>query len=212
MRKITKRANFEPHSLSNWKTRNPQGTYTDLTSDVRINVRTECLKEQFYLCAYCCQSISGLNNDCINEHVEARHTSPQRSLDFTNIVASCTSQRQCDDAHGSQLLPVTPFMDECETEFEFKLSGRVAGKTERAIKTIQVLNLGDTEQNNRSLIEKRKQLVDTLLFINSINPSEGLDDDEELNQMILEEISEPEDGKLEAFSPVLVNILRHRIR
>ena len=212
MQKITKRANYEPQSLSNWKTRNPQATYTDLDSDVRIDIRTECLKEQFYLCAYCCQTISGSNNDCINEHVEARHISPQRGLDFTNIVASCTSQRQCDDAHGSQFLPITPFMDECETEFEFKLSGRVTGKTERATETIRVLNLGNTEQNNRSLIEKRKQLVGALLFVNSINPNEGLDDDEELNQMLLEEISEPENGKLAAFSPVLVNILRHRMR
>ncbi len=98
-------------------------------------------------------------------------------------------------------------MPECETEFEFKLSGRVTGKSDRAVEAIKVLNLGDREQNNRSLIEKRKQLVHSLLFINGVDPSEGLDDND-LIEMVVEELSEPENGKLEAFAPVAVNVLR----
>lgn len=207
LQKITKRVGFEPPNLKQWKRRNPQGTYKSLAAEVRIGIRTECLKEQFYLCAYCCQSISGLNNDCMNEHVDAQQISPQRTLDFTNIVASCTARKQCDHAHKSQPLPLTPLMGECETELEFKLSGRVIGKSERAAEAIKVLNLGDTEQNNRGLIEKRKQLVDILLFKNGVDPDEGLDDNE-LIEMVLEDISTPENGKLEAFSPVLINILR----
>jgi hypothetical protein len=35
-------------------------------------------------------------------------------------------------AHGSQPLPLTPLMPECETELRFKFSGRVEGLTERA--------------------------------------------------------------------------------
>lgn len=210
MRKITKRIGFEPQSLKHWKTRNPQGTYTDLTPEVRVAIRSECLKEQFYLCAYCCQTISGLRDDCINEHVEARHIAPQRSLDFTNIAASCTAKGQCDDAHGSAPLPLTPFMDACESELEFKISGRVVGKTDRAKETIKVLNLGDTELNNRGLIEKRKQLVDTLLWVNGVDSSEGLDDNE-LIAVVIEEIVTPKDGKLEAFSPAVVNVLRQWI-
>lgn len=210
MRKITKRVGFEPPSLSRWKTRNPQGTYSDLADEVRVAIRSECLEEQFYLCAYCCQTITGLNHDCMNEHVEARHIAPQRNLDFTNIVASCTTKGQCDDAHDSTPLKLTPFMDACETEIEYKISGRVAGKTDRAKETIKVLNLGDTEQNNRALIEKRKQLIDTLLWVNGVDPSEGLDDNE-LIALVIEEIATPKDGKLEAFSPVVVNVLRQWI-
>ena len=210
MRKITKRIGFEPPSLVRWKRRNNQRTYTDLDPEVRIDIRSHCTEEQFYICAYCCQSISGHNNDTMNEHVEARGISPRRTVDFTNIVASCRALKQCDNAHGSHPLPLTPFMEACETELIFKLSGRVSGTTERAVETIKVLNLGDTEQNNRGLIEKRKQLVHTLLLTNGVDPNEGLDDNE-LIEIVIDDLSKPENGKLQAFSPVVVNVLKQWI-
>jgi len=210
MRKISKVVGFEPISLTQFKARNPQGIYKDLSDVERQDIRTECLKEQFYICAYCCQSISGIDHDCMNEHVEAQRISPNRSVDFTNIVASCTSAHQCDDSHGSQPLLLTPFMAECETEFEFKLSGRVKGKTPRAVDTINVLNLGDTEQNNRGLIEKRKQMVNAILFTNGIDPDEGLEDNDLIAEVI-NDISMPDSGKLEGFSPVVINVLRQWI-
>lgn len=210
MRKITKVSGGEPPSLAQYKTRNPRAIYTDLSDVERQDIRTACLKQQYYLCAYCCQSISGVGLDCMNEHVEARRIAPNRSLDFSNIVASCTTPNQCDDSHGSQPLLLTPFMDECETEFEFKLSGRVKGKTPQAVAAIKVLNLGDTEQNNRGLIEKRKQLVNVLLFTNGIDPAEGLDDNELIADLI-NDISTPNNGTLEAFSPVVVNVLKQWI-
>jgi len=146
----------------------------------------------------------------MNEHVEARGISPRRTVDFTNIVASCRALKQCDNAHGSHPLPLTPFMEACETELIFKLSGRVSGTTERAVETIKVLNLGDTEQNNRGLIEKRKQLVHTLLLTNGVDPNEGLDDNE-LIEIVIDDLSKPENGKLQAFSPVVVNVLKQWI-
>lgn len=207
MRKINKRAGFEPLSLTNWKGINPQGKYTDLTHVEREDIRSECLEEQYYLCAYCCKSISGKNHDCMNEHVEARGIAPQRSLDFTNIVVSCTTPKQCDDSHDSQPLPLTPFMAGCETDFEFTLSGKVRGLTPDALETIRVLNLGDDRKNNKSLIEQRKQFIHAMMFANGIDPTDGLDDDE-LIESVIADISTPEEGKLEAFSPVVVNVLR----
>ena len=91
MRKIIKKPAYEPQSLTNFKRKNRTGTYSDLTEKERADIRTDCLEEQYYLCAYCCKTISGDNHDCMNEHVEARKLAPNRSLDFTNIVASCTS-------------------------------------------------------------------------------------------------------------------------
>lgn len=210
MRKITKRVGFEPPSLSNFKRTQPLAKYSDLEAPERNDIRIECAKEQYFLCAYCSKQITGTNQDSMNEHVEARRIAPNRSLDFTNIVASCTTPRQCDDSHGSQLLPLTPFMETCETELQFKLSGRVVGLSDRAIETIRVLNLGDTLTNNRSLIEQRKQLTESLLWANGIDPSEGLEDDE-LIDLVLADLTTPKDGKLEAFSPVLVNILKQWI-
>ena len=207
MRKINKRPGFEPLSLTDWKGKHLKGKYTDLTNVEREDIRSECLEEQYFLCAYCCKSISGKNHDCMNEHVEARRIAPQRSLDFTNIVASCTTPKQCDNSHDSQPLPLTPFMAGCETDLEFTLSGKVRGLTPDALETIRVLNLGDDRKNNKSLIEQRKQFIQAMMFANGINPNDGLDDDE-LIEMVIDDISTPADGKLEAFVPVIVNVLR----
>lgn len=203
MRKITKQAGVEPQSLTRWKRTNPQGNYNDLTKVEREDIRSACAIEQFYLCAYCCKRISGNGKDCMNEHVLARRIAPNKSLDYTNIVASCRTPKQCDNAHGSQTLPVTPFDVECETDLDFKLSGRVVGLTDDAQKTIGILNL-----NNKSLNEQRKIFIDTILFTYGEN---AIEDDYLINIMI-DELAQLEEGKLEAFAPVVINVLRGWVR
>jgi uncharacterized protein (TIGR02646 family) len=204
MRTISKGA--EPSNLTAWKYINPHKRYNHLTEDIRRIIRQHALEEQFYLCAYCCQRIQDID-DCHNEHVEAQNLNPGRTLDFSNIVASCNTPNQCGDAHKSQHLPLTPLMAECETELRFKISGRVEGLSNRATDTIRVLNLGDHEKNNRALIEKRKRLSNALLWTNSINPDEGLED-EELLGMLINDLSQPQENQMEPFTPVVINILQ----
>ena len=208
MRKIDK--GQEPDSLSIFKRRHPLARYPDLSDAERQEIRHTCAVEQFYLCAYCCQRISGTNEDTMNEHVEAQDKAPNRTLDFSNLVASCTTPKQCDAAHAAQPLPLTPLMPECETELRFKLSGRVDGLTERAREAIRVLNLGDTEQNNKALVAKRKQLVDSLIWTHYGPNQQQLlqEEDSELLQILIDDLNQPRQGKLEPFAPVLVNILR----
>jgi uncharacterized protein (TIGR02646 family) len=196
----------EPSSLTAWKRQNPNGRYNQLIEDIRRTVRQQAIAEQLYLCAYCCQRIENIDA-CHNEHLAAQNLNPRRTLDFTNIVASCNSSHQCGDAHKSQPLPLTPLMTECETELRFKISGRVEGLSDRATVTIKVLNLGDREKDNRALIEKRKQLSNALLWTNGINPDEGLED-EELLEMLIDDLAQPRQGQLEPFAPVVINILQ----
>lgn len=205
MRKICK--SVEPMSFTAWKRLNKNASYGNLSESVRVDIREACLKEQFYLCAYCCQSITSQNTDSVNEHVIPRKIAPNRALDFSNIVASCATPKQCDNAHGAQELPLTPLMDECEVELRFKINGRVEGVTDRAKEAIRVLNLGSAEHPNRDLIERRKALTDALLYRNYINPLEGLDDDD-LIMAVIDDILQPEQGKLIPFSPVAASILR----
>ncbi|MFT5119699.1 MAG: hypothetical protein ACI9ST_000878 [Psychrobacter glaciei] len=204
MRKITKQVGFEPQSLTRWKRANPQGNYNNLTKVERKDIRSACAIEQFYLCIYCCKRISGNGKDCMNEHVLARRIAPNKSLDFDNIVASCRTPKQCDDAHGSQPLPLTPFDSGCETEIRFKLSGRVEGATADATETIRVLHLGN---DNKSLVEQRKQFVQALLLGGGIDPDDVVDDSD-LIQMVIEDLAQPQDGRLEAFAPIAINVLR----
>lgn len=217
MRKITK--GEPPESFANWVRRKPknmdenqwfQALYEQKQWQVVSDLSSHNAAEQFYLCAYCCDCITGETTDTVNEHVEARAVATRRSLDHNNIVASCKTKNQCDSAHKSQVFTLTPLMDECETELKFKISGRVEGSTDRARETIQVLNLGDNEVNNKSLIEKRKQLSHSLMWSNGINPTNGLED-EELLLAVIDDLMTPKDGKLEAFAPVVANILRNWI-
>jgi uncharacterized protein (TIGR02646 family) len=202
------RKEIEPPLLKAWKRANPNKLYQDLPDEIRRTIRQSALEEQFYLCAYCCQQIENID-DCHNEHIEAKKDlQPQRSLDFTNIVASCNTKNQCGNAHQSQPLTLTPLMEECETELRFKISGRVEGLNDRAIATIQVLNLGDDEKNNRSLIGKRKQLSEALFWKRGHNPQEIEYEDDETLKRLIEDLEKPKDGKLESFAPVVINILR----
>lgn len=207
MRKINK--GNEPEELTKFKNNHSSANYNDLTQTERQAIRLACSQEQFYLCSYCCRRITGENTDTMNEHVEAQDSVPNRTLDFTNIVASCKTPKQCDASHGAQELPLTPLMIECETELRFKLSGRVEGCTERACDTIRVLNLGDYEKNNKRLIEMRRQLVDQLIFTRYGSPENLKNESDDILGLIIEELSQPEDGKLEPFAPVLVNILKN---
>lgn len=213
MRKITKRAGYEPQELTDWKRSNPNQRYPQLKDGaVRQAIRTEALAEQYYLCGHCCQTLFG-DGDCHNEHVEAQDLNQNRTLDFSNIIASCNTLKQCGDSHKSQPLPLTPLMAQCETDLVFKLSGRVSGKNPDAIETIRVLNLGDTEKNNKSLIEKRKQLSLALLTEHAIAPEDEEDwaEEPELLADVINDLLTPDNGKLKPFAPVVANVLRQWI-
>lgn len=206
MRKITK--GDEPEALAQWKRKNPKGRYPDLTHEPSSSIRQACVEEQYGLCAYCCHEITAEN--ARNEHVQAQKLAPKRTLDFSNIVASCDRPKQCDKAHAHQILPLTPLMDECETELKFYMSGRVEGLTPRAAIAIQVLNLGDSHQNNRTLIDARKSLLDLLLFDCGMNGENLAAEGDELLSALIDDLQLPDaNNRLKPFSPVLVNVIRH---
>lgn len=204
MRKIDKQGVIEPLSLKQFKRQNKQGNYSDLTPAIRQDIRQACTKEQFHLCAYCCKRISGNSRDTMNEHVEARNLAPNKDLDYTNIVASCTTPNQCDDAHGSQPLPLTPFDNECETDLAFKISGRVTGLTSDAQETIHVLNL-----NKQALVKQRQQLILAITLGEGINlEQDDPSNNSDIVEIMIEMLQQPSDGKLEAFSPAIINALK----
>jgi hypothetical protein len=99
-------------------------------------------------------------------------------------------------------------MDECETEMQFSITGKVTGSTGRAQKTIQVLNL-----NNPSLCSKRKKALEYLLFSIEFYPIEDIPLwDEEIIHACIAECGKEEHGNLPPYSPVLVNILKQLLK
>ncbi|MCQ8118092.1 retron system putative HNH endonuclease [Methylomonas rosea] len=200
----------EPIELTTWKKANPHGRYPDLDKSeqgksTRRAIRQAAIKDQFGLCAYCCKQIDEANST--NEHIASQMATPNKTLDFTNIVASCKTPKRCNQARGSTDLPLTPLMPECETELKFRLSGKVEGGTERAAKTIDILGL-----DTKAIREERKQLVDALIYIKGKQPNElRLLNDDELKQLpdLFSDLDNPnETGLLSPFSPILVNIIK----
>ncbi|MCA5973699.1 MULTISPECIES: hypothetical protein [Pseudomonas] len=195
--------------LEKWKRANKGKKYADLVGheDIKDAIRHACITEQHGLCAYCCCRITTEKGNACNEHVEAQHIARHRTLDFGNIVASCTKAGRCDDAHGHQSLPLTPLMVECEKELQFELSGLVAGTTPRACTSIKVLNLGDTHESNRGLVRARKEMIDTLLY-SGINPAERSVETDDVLDLLKNHLLEVDAQQLlQPFSPVLVNVI-----
>lgn len=189
------RKNREPASLPDWIARNPDKKYDELASQVAQDIRMACAVEQYFLCAYCCKGISGSNVDTVNEHVIPQSADDTKTLDFTNIVASCKTDKQCDRAKKDNILPITPLQPECETQLVFQLDGSVKGISKKARTTISsVLNL-----NNAGLQKARRDMI--LSYID--------DEDDEFLLQLADKIMLPENGRLIEYAPVLVNFIRN---
>lgn len=97
-------------------------------------------------------------------------------------------------------------MDECESELKFYISGRVEGLTPRATTAIKVLNLGDSHESNRALINARKTLVEALLYEGGVELEV---ENTELLLLLMDELSVPDaNNRLKPFAPVLINVIR----
>lgn len=204
MRQIRK--GDEPVALQRWRRLNSGKSYKDLSSDLRCAIGNACVKEQYFLCGYCCKRIDVDSSH--NEHLIPQRTDARRTLDFNNIIASCNTNKQCGKAHGSKTLLMTPLMPECETDLRYYISGLVEGLTDNARNMIDVLNLGDTRKRNRRLVEIRKCIIFDLLFQHGTQPEELQMLDADLIGLLIDEFENPDNGKLEPYSPVIVSVLR----
>jgi len=140
-----------------------------------------------------------------NEHVASQKLAQGKTLDYSNIVASCNTQKQCGKAHGHADLPLTPLMDDCETELEFRLNGKVVGLTPRARQAIDILNIGD---ENISLKAARKCAIDALIYSKGESPGSIAFLGDDLLDVLLEELQQDGCECLAPYQPVLANALK----
>lgn len=108
------------------------------------------IKEQKYLCAYCCSKISVDKSH--NEHIEPRHFPDGRhsdkTLDYENLIASCNGYKVNSGTCGphkeniySYEKFVSPLNPECEDVFSYYPNGEMVGDDY----TISLLNLNSFE-------------------------------------------------------------------
>lgn len=128
-----------------FKNKNPRADYdSNEFAEYRPKLKEELLKEQKYICAYCCARIAA--EDSHNEHIEPRHPQKgvsRRSPDYTNLVASCfgfQGEATCGPKKGNEYDEtkfVSPLNPECEEKFSYMPNGKISGD----VYTIDLLNL-----------------------------------------------------------------------
>ncbi|WP_294488886.1 hypothetical protein [uncultured Mailhella sp.] len=202
MRLIIK--NKECSELVEWKRNNPdKKLYTQLDSTVRQPIRKALLKEQFGLCAFCCDRVP--KGSGRNAHLLSQHAYPHKSLLWENLVASCEKKYCCDQEQRGRSLFFTPLMPECEKEIKFFVSGRIEGLTDRAKEAIKILGL-----DNHKLCAIRRRAIQLLAQREGCDPAEHISTlDPEERHLLIKAINTPdEDGLLPAFAPILVSYIK----
>lgn len=156
MKRIIKDA--EPDFWSAYLRKHSNGTYDDLEKteegrQLRSQVRKHMLTQQKMICCYCCRLIDSATSH--NEHIKPRASFPRDSMDYDNLLVSCTSNNTCGMFKGNHYNPlmfISPLMEDCERHFCFFPDGRIEGITAQGKDTVECLNL-----NEYSLIQSRKQ-------------------------------------------------------
>ena len=151
----------EPVWLTEFKKKYPRATYDSKEFKPYISqLNEELIKEQKYICAYCCCEIDAKKSH--NEHIEPRHPKTyvsKKSLDYNNLVASCygfQGEKTCGPKKENDYDEkkfITPLDSSCEDVFSYLPNGVIDGNDY----TIELLNL-----NSHRLKQARESIYDTI--------------------------------------------------
>ena len=163
---------FKKYQTKNWG---------EIPEAIKAPLRQQLYDEQHGVCCYCCKSLG--NENTTIEHLKSRDDYPHKCFDYDNLLLSCRTAKQCDNAKGSQELPLTPLMYECENEINLNLAGELESDSERGLESIEILKL-----NNRQIRNWRKSLIDTISFVfdpaQSNSPPISIQDPQTLKLML----------------------------
>ena len=180
MQKIDKTGKLPEQSEKGFK-KHKNSKWSDIPEEVKTPLREELFREQGGLCCYCCQKLK-LEWSHI-EHVQCRQDYPKKRFDYDNLLLSCSTPKQCDNAKGNQELSLTPLMKECDNEINLNLAGELESDSVRGLESISILKL-----NNRQIRNWRKSLIDMISFVfdaSQLNsPPIGIQDPETLKLIL----------------------------
>ena len=167
MKRITK--GNAPDFWSSYIRQNPNHKYADLdrTAEgraVRNELREHLAKGQMNICCYCCCQLSP--DKTHNEHIKPESKYDQLTMDYENIVASCTRGKNASrftcgmkkDNDYDENLFVSPLEENCANHFIFYSNGSIDSDTDQGKYTIKLLGL----QESKSLRESRKSQYDSV--------------------------------------------------
>lgn len=161
-----------PATLTEYKKR-PQASYDDCPQYVKDDIRSQLLKEQGYLCAYCMCRLSSDPKSMKIEHWTPRNGpfgNRSLELDYKNMLACCLGYEgenpsTCDTKKGDKPLTLDPrnkvHIDKIKYESK---TGRIYSDDQTLDNDINyVLNLNCKEhcmmENRRVLLEEFKNFM-----------------------------------------------------
>ncbi len=212
--------NPEPVSFTRWKqmaNEDWQPNYDDnFQNPEKTDVRNALLREQGYICCYCCQRIDTTNTRI--EHLKPRERYPEAQLDYENLLASCpgyfinedaeqTTQEFCDHRKSNWYDPdlmVSPLDPHCGGYFRYTAIGEILPSNDpdwqpAAKTTIEKLGL------NHSKLDRRREKAIAGLGIADLTLNLSAD---EIRQLI-DGLNQPDSsGELTPFCPALIYQLK----
>lgn len=137
---------------------------TDEGKTVRNELRKHLAQEQMNICCYCCCKLSPDKSH--NEHIKPESKFDQLTMDYGNIVVSCTRGKNTarftcgmkKDNNYDEHLFVSPLEESCPNHFIFYPNGSIDSHTTQGKYTIKLLALHES----KSLRESRKSQYDTV--------------------------------------------------
>ena len=226
MQYIRKNKDNEPVEFQDWKTQNlsldwqnqAAKYWKELQSETAVfkKLQEALLKEQGYLCCYCCVSISNQNTELVRdqvkrisiEHHQEKTNFPANTFDFENLLASCNSQGSCNLKRNNQVLILNPCHEEITKQVFLERNGKniklksLDNTFENEIN--EVLNL-----NHSGLLAARRQMVAQVLQeINDLTDQgkNGV----EIKSELLAKYENVENGKYQTFAFVAIWVIsRH---
>ncbi|QDS99312.1 retron system putative HNH endonuclease [Adhaeretor mobilis] len=202
----------EPASLTEHRAKT-HTSYANLSSDAKQELRKSLVSEQQGLCCYCTTRIRANADEMKIEHWKCQSGNQDSELTYGNLLAACQGgvgqqyqDQHCDTRKGDQDLSFNPadpaHVIERRIKFYFA-DGRIGSDDEQFARELEdFLNL-----NHSRLKANRKGKLDAFFqwYEQARKPRKP-----RLEKLLGEITSE--DGELEPFSPIVVALVRKKLR
>lgn len=195
----------EPEEFTEWKkTQMSVGVncdYKSLQNPEKRLLHSALLREQGYICCYCCR---GIEQDSSHiEHLNPQsETIPDLSVDYLNMLASCGRYPNwpphCGNKKGKTSISVSPLMPNCEEFFRYSGDGQILKIEDSAMQSKAQQTIDTLDLNHYDLKQMRFEALSIL---------DGITEDEA--QQLAEYYRQPdEQGKYQSFCTAILYFLR----
>lgn len=170
----------EPQNFKDWKQQQKSiGVncgYESFQNPEKRLVHLALLREQGYICCYCCQKIEKETSH-IEHFLPQSKTDAELSVTYSNLLASCGSHqhwpKHCGNQRENHPVPVSPLQTNCENHFRYTVEGEIIPTNnlelqDKAKETIDILNL-----NHSDLKKMRSEAIEALGIAESLTEEEA---------------------------------------